>query len=65
VRDLLEARFAQSGIGSSNVGVIANLRLDIVVTPNKDARYHILGQVGFHLARIEMLDQHQHDQGHI
>src|SRR5687768_18270336 len=35
VGDLLDARFAQRRMSPSDVGVIANLRLDIVVTPNK------------------------------
>jgi hypothetical protein len=45
--------------------MVANLRLDISVAPNKHPGHDILGHVGLHLARIDMLDQHQHHQGHI
>jgi hypothetical protein len=65
VSHLVDARLAQCRIGPSYVGMIANLGLDISLTPNKDTRHPILGQVGFHLARIEAFDQHQHYQGHI
>jgi len=44
-------------IGPSNVGMVANLRLDISVAPNKHPGHDILGHVGLHLARIAMLDQ--------
>jgi len=63
--NLVDTCFAQCRIAPSNVGVIPNLGLDISLTTNKQPRHHIRGQVGFHLARIEVLDQHQHYQGHI
>jgi hypothetical protein len=64
-RHLLDTGFAQGRISPSNIGMVANLGLARLLTPNKDARHHILGQMGFHLARIEALDQHQHHQRHI
>ena len=39
--------------------------LDISVTSNEHPRHHILGQIRFHLTRIEALDQHQHHQRYI
>jgi hypothetical protein len=57
--DLLHPVFAQGCIGASDVGVVPNLRLGIVLTPNEQARDHIFGEVRFHLARVEVLHHHQ------
>ena len=47
--------FLRPGIKFS---VVRILRLGIVLTPNEHPRHGVLGQVGFHLARVEDLDQH-------
>ncbi|PON11747.1 hypothetical protein C2W62_43220, partial [Candidatus Entotheonella serta] len=57
--DVLDARLSQCHIGSGDVGMIANLGLGLLVTPDKDAGHHVLRHVGFHLSRVEALDEHQ------
>ena len=39
--------------------------LGVVLAANEHARHDILRHVRFHLARVEVLHQHQHHQGHI
>ena len=63
--DLLYTVFAKGRIGPGDVGVVPNLRPGGVLTPNEHPRHHIFGQICFHVARVEMLHQHQHHQGDI
>jgi hypothetical protein len=63
--DLVHTLLAQSGRGPCNVGMVANLGAGIGLAPNEHPRHDILGHVRFHVACVELLHQHQHDQGHV
>jgi hypothetical protein len=56
---------AKRRISPRDIGMVANLSLDSGVPPDEQPGHHVLGQICFHLSRIEGLDQHQHHQGYI
>src|SRR5712671_4322423 len=62
---LVHTLLAQSGIGPRNVGMVPNLRLGGVLSPNEPPRHDMLGQRRLHVACVEVFHQHQHHQGHI
>ena len=63
--DLLYPVLAQGRIGPGDIGMIPNLGRGVVLAPDEHPRHHIFGQIRFHVARVEVLHQHQHHQGDI
>jgi hypothetical protein len=63
--DLLDPVFAQGCIGPGYIGMIPHLGAGVVLAANEYARHDVLGQIRLHVARVEVLHQHQHHQGYI
>jgi hypothetical protein len=57
--DLVETFLAESGIRPRNVGMVSNLWPGIALATNEHPRHHILGEIRFHRAGMQMLDTHQ------